>query len=230
MVGDFVVNNVRFLGLQDMIRYKCPVCEHGGAHPKNLPPPLCNLCDYKVTKLPINGRKINMKMTNKVKKAYLFAKKAHKDQKRKYTGESYVVHPLAVAQTVFAVRGDEEMIIAALLHDTVEDTDVTLLDIVNEFGTNVADLVSDLTDVSIPEDGNRKTRKEIDLFHTKRASARAKTIKLADLIDNSKSILKYDPDFTIVYMKEKRRLLDFALKEGNSNLWVLADKIVRNNV
>ena len=60
-----------------------------------------------------------------------------------------------------------------------------------------------LTDISKPFDGNRKTRKEIDRRHLKFATPTAKTIKLADLIDNSKTIVKYDEKFAPVYMAEK---------------------------
>ena len=67
----------------------------------------------------------------------------------------------------------------------------------------MAELVDDLTDVSKPQDGNRATRKELDRQHTAKASPDAKTIKLADLISNSRSIMKDDPNFAKVYMKEK---------------------------
>ena len=67
------------------------------------------------------------------------------------------------------------MLAAALLHDTVEDTGTPLKDIEAEFGPDVASLVEQLTDVSKPEDGDRKTRKEIDRQHIAKASVRAKT-------------------------------------------------------
>jgi hypothetical protein len=74
------------------------------------------------------------------------------------------------------------------LHDTVEDTGVELAELRRVFDDDVATLVEWLTDVSRPEDGNRVARKAIDRAHTARAPARAKTVKLADLIDNSRSI------------------------------------------
>ena len=106
---------------------------------------------------------------------------------------------------------------AALLHDVVEDTQVSLSLIEKEFGKCVATLVEGLTDVSKAEDGNRTKRKEIDRQHTARQSAACKTIKLADLISNSRSILQHDKDFARVYLKEKKALLE-VLKEGDASM------------
>ena len=158
-------------------------------------------------------------MSDKIKRAIEFAKQAHDgvNQKRKYTGEPYWVHCLDVMEIVKTTAHDENMLCAALLHDTVEDTKITLFDIEREFGEDVSTLVEMLTDVSKPADGNRKVRKCIDREHTKKASARAKTIKLADLISNAKDIVKNDKDFARVYLKEKALLLEI-LKEGNKDL------------
>ncbi|QQR40394.1 HD domain-containing protein [Devosia rhizoryzae] len=156
-------------------------------------------------------------------RARAFATAAHGsiDQQRKYTGEPYIVHPLAVAEIVRTVAHSEEMIAAALLHDVVEDTPVTIEEIEAEFGPEVAELVGWLTDVSKPSDGNRRKRKHLDLLHTAKATPAAKTIKLADLIDNTKSIAKHDPSFWHVYRREKEALLE-VLKEGDPVLWRLA--------
>ena len=160
-------------------------------------------------------------------KAKQFARAAHEsiDQRRKYTHEPYIVHPAAVAQMVARVTDDQAMISAAWLHDVVEDTPITLGEIETEFGEDIAMLVSDLTDVSRPCDGSRKSRKHLDWLHTRDASARAKTIKLSDLIHNSQSIQRYDPGFARVYMAEKRALLR-VLKEGNPKLYATAASIV----
>jgi len=85
------------------------------------------------------------------------------------------------------------------------------------FGVDVATLVAALTDISRPNDGDRKIRKAIDRNHLAGASARAQTIKLADLIDNSRSIVERDPDFAKVYLAEKRELLA-VLTEGDETL------------
>jgi hypothetical protein len=77
--------------------------------------------------------------------------------------------------------------------------------------------VADLTDVSRADDGNRAVRKAIDLAHTAKACADAKTIKLADLLSNTASIVAYDPGFARVYLKEKTALLK-VLTEGDATL------------
>ena len=95
-------------------------------------------------------------MKDLVKRAAEFATSAHEGQVRKYTGVPYIVHPIEVMEIVKTVDHDDEMLAAALLHDVVEDCGVTIEDIVKEFGSDVASLVSALTDVSKPEDGNRR--------------------------------------------------------------------------
>ena len=154
-----------------------------------------------------------------------FATAAHGDQKRKYTNDPYIVHPIAVAEIVKTVPHTDEMIAAALLHDVVEDTPITIDDIKNKFGDKVADLVGWLTDISRPEDGNRKTRKAIDRDHSARAPAEAQTIKVADLIHNTQSIEKYDPNFWKVYKEEKIKLLS-VLTEADQTLVRIAQQQV----
>ena len=144
---------------------------------------------------------------------------------RKYTGDPYIVHPEEVAAIVASRPHTPEMIAAALLHDAVEDTPVTSEDIRQRFGPVVADLVDDLTDVSKPSDGNRMARKTMDRAHTAAASNAAKTIKLADLISNSRSIIEHDPNFAKVYMREKAALLD-VLVGGDPQLLAQAQQIV----
>jgi len=144
-----------------------------------------------------------------VEQARVFATAAHAavKQVRKYTFEPYIVHPAEVANIVATVPHTDVMLAAAYLHDTVEDTGVTIEDITREFGHEVAALVSWLTDVSTPEDGNRAVRKAIDREHTAQAPAEAQTVKCCDLIANTKSIVKHDPAFARVYLAEKRELL-----------------------
>lgn len=144
-------------------------------------------------------------------------------QKRKYTGEDYHHHPLEVATLVMehALHWNTAMLVAAVLHDVVEDTQVPLSVIESQFGPEVAALVEQLTDVSKPEDGNRAARKAIDRAHTAKASHQAKTIKLADLISNTRTIVARDPEFAPVYLAEKRQLLE-VLKEGDPELYKMA--------
>ena len=158
-------------------------------------------------------------------KVLKFAQAAHGDQKRRYTNDPYINHPIAVAEIVKTVPHTPEMIAAALLHDVVEDTDVTIDQIEEKFGDEVAELVGWLTDTSRPEDGNRKTRKALDRSHSADAPAAAQTIKLADLIHNSISIAEHDPNFWKVYREEKVELLK-VLTKGDKTLMYRAQQQV----
>jgi (p)ppGpp synthase/HD superfamily hydrolase len=162
-----------------------------------------------------------------VEKARTFALAAHSAvrQLRKYTGEPYIVHPTEVAAIVSTVSHTPEMLAAAWLHDVVEDTGVTNEVIRQEFGSEVAELVEWLTDVSTPEDGNRSYRKAIDRAHSALAPAEAQTVKLADLISNSRSIIQHDPKFAVTYLEEKRQLLA-VMNKGDATLMAEARRYI----
>lgn len=165
---------------------------------------------------------------NIVQKAQVYAMAAHASVKqlRKYTNEPYIVHPGEVASIVAGVPGaTEEMVAAAWLHDCIEDTGCTFTDIHMAFGIDIATLVGWLTDVSKPEDGNRAHRKAMDREHTAQAPAEAQTIKLADLISNSRSIVQHDPAFAVTYLAEKRLLLE-VLTKGDPGLHARATEFV----
>ena len=160
-----------------------------------------------------------------VERARVFATAAHAavGQVRKYTFEPYIVHPAEVASIVRSVPHTDEMVAAAWLHDTVEDTGVTIEVIRAEFGTEVAELVGWLTDVSRPEHGNRAHRKALDRAHSAMAPAEAQTVKLADLIANTRSIMEHDVAFAKTYLEEKRLLLEVMTK-GDATLMAIARK------
>jgi hypothetical protein len=164
--------------------------------------------------------------TDLVDRARIYATEAHQriNHRRKYNNEPYHVHLSAVARTVASVTDDPNVIAAAWLHDTVEDTQATLEDIESSFGVAVAELVEELTDISKPGDGNRARRKAIDRRHLAQASRRAKTVKLADLIDNCKDITRHDPRFAQVYLDEMDELLD-VLSDGDPQLFKRAERI-----
>ena len=159
-------------------------------------------------------------MTERVERALAFSRIAHAEQVRKYSGIPYWTHPLAVADIVATVTDDEDMYIAALLHDTIEDTVTTDEDIDLFFGSKIANLVVELTDISVPSDGNRETRKAIDRNKLAMVSAAAQTIKLADLLHNTPSIVwEGDIGFARIYLNEKAQLLD-VLSNGDESLMV----------
>lgn len=164
-----------------------------------------------------------------VSEAKKFAEWAHRStgQLRKYVNAPYIVHPAEVAKIASSVpSATPEMIAAAWLHDTVEDVPgVTHAIILDRFGKTVSGYVQSLTDVSRPEDGTRLVRKAIDREHTRLAAPEAKTIKLADIISNTSTIIQHDPEFAKIYLREKALLLK-VLTEGDASLLETALKIL----
>lgn len=160
-----------------------------------------------------------------------YATRAHAEagQRRKYTDEPYIVHPAAVAELVRSVSADDALLATAWLHDTVEDTDTTLNDIEVHFGPRVAQLVEMLTDCAQPQAKNRAARKLAHFRHTASASPEAQTIKLADIIDNTRAIVRFDPHFARVYLVEKRIQIGL-LKQGDAQLWQQASTIIEQGI
>ena len=161
--------------------------------------------------------------------ALVFATAAHAavGQMRKYTDDPYIVHPIRVATTVAKFGGTDEMIAAAYLHDVVEDTGVSIDDIQDMFGPVVARIVDGLTDVSVPEDGNRAVRKAMDRQHSADASYEAQFVKCADMMDNASDIGDNDPSFNVVYRKEMVLLLEVLDKVKDEPIYAAAVKAVQ---
>ncbi|MGY5846472.1 HD domain-containing protein [Salegentibacter sp. HM20] len=158
------------------------------------------------------------------KQALEFARKAHGNQQRKYSEELYIEHPIRVAELVKTVDHTPEMICAAYLHDVVEDTGVSLQDIERRFGLKIAGLVEELTDEYEKKNYsylNRRQRKGLEVERQARMSLEAKTIKLADVIDNTRDIVKNDPGFARKYLVEMEALIG-AIREGDLRLLQLA--------
>lgn len=153
--------------------------------------------------------------------AFQFAAGAHNgcNHKRKYTHEPYINHCIDVADMVYDLPDSTaEMVAAAYLHDTLEDTDVTYDQLVALFGVSVAQLVLELTNQY--EDSlalNRPQRKEKERARLVRISPQAQTIKYADIIDNVPSIAKYDHGFARVYLPEKEQALR-VMTQGDAGL------------
>ena len=139
--------------------------------------------------------------SDRVKKAVEMATKAHEGQLRK-TGEPYIVHPLAVKKILEEWGMDEDTIIAGILHDTVEDTKLTLNDIKKEFGPSVAFLVDGVTKLSTARNGMRDidtylpTTKDnfLRLMIALGDDIRVLIIKLADRLHNLRTLSALPPD------------------------------------
>ena len=143
-----------------------------------------------------------------VLKAMAFAAWKHRYQRRKNAEESpYINHPIALAEVLWHegdVR-DPVIIAAALLHDTIEDTKTTPEELSGAFGTSVAAVVEEVTDVKWL---SKRARKLLQVARAGRASARAKQVKLADKICNLRDILASPPqDWSV---ERKREYFDWA--------------------
>jgi len=161
-------------------------------------------------------------MITTIDKAMFFAEMAHSGQTRKYSDDPYITHPVRVSKIVADAGGSDDMIVAALLHDVVEDTSVTHDEILDKFGSDVSDLVFGLTDVDLSM-GNRKTRKALDRDRIASSSADVQLIKLADFIDNTTSIVQHDPSFAKLYLQEKSQMLDVMDKVKDHPLFKIAN-------
>jgi (p)ppGpp synthase/HD superfamily hydrolase len=164
-----------------------------------------------------------------VAQAIRFAAIKHDGQRRKYTHEPYLFHPIEVMRYVGMVslsyEHREPMMVAAVLHDVVEDTDATIEEVAARFGTNVARMVAGLTDASRPEDGSRSERKRIDREHASLQAWDTQTIKCADIISNAKSIVASDPKFATMYLPEKAMLV-VALEHADPIMRSLAMRVI----
>lgn len=136
-------------------------------------------------------------------KALRFAAEKHSDQRRKNAKASpYINHPIQVAEILWRVADvrDEILLVAAILHDTIEDTDAKPEDVRTEFGEEVLALVMEVTDdKSLP----KATRKQLQVEHAPQKSYRAKLLKIADKISNVGDIISTPPrDWSLERRKE----------------------------
>jgi guanosine-3',5'-bis(diphosphate) 3'-pyrophosphohydrolase len=152
-------------------------------------------------------------------RARAFSVAIHGGQRRKYSNEPYVVHLDAVVSILRSFDITEPAVLAAAyLHDTVEDTEATIQDIYVSFGEPIAELVYWLTDA---EQGGRRIRKLMSAWRLGRAPWDAKMIKLADLIDNTKEICRWDRQFARVYLREKRTIVAKMVEAEGDKLTTL---------
>lgn len=131
-----------------------------------------------------------------------FAAEKHAAQKRKgEANEPYINHLLEVAELVSGAisESDIPLVMAALLHDTIEDTDTTQEELAEQFGSDVAYLVAEVTD---DRSLTKAERKRLQIETAPRKSVRAQAIKLADKISNVRSILTSPP---VGWDAERRR-------------------------
>lgn len=149
----------------------------------------------------------------------------HRNQTRKYTGDPYIMHCIEVAGLLTSVNMGQEIVAAGMMHDLIEDTPLTYEDIRAATSGLVADIVAEVTDVSKPKDGNRAIRKAKDRDHLAQASIFGKTVKLADMISNTRSIMEHDLGFAKIYIPEKRAVME-VIVEGHPGLYQMANQLI----
>jgi len=160
--------------------------------------------------------------------ALQFAAHKHRDQRRKDPEASpYINHPIALANILWVEAGieDPQVVCAALLHDTVEDTETTEAELVERFGAKVAAIVMEVTDDTSLE---RSRRKALQVEHAPHLSREAKLVKLADKISNIRDVASSPPpDWTLERRREyfdwAKRVVD-ALRGAHPRLERLFDE------
>lgn len=152
-------------------------------------------------------------------KAAALARKAHEGQKRKYGGFPYIIHPARVAGRVGILPdAKDEMVAAAYLHDVLEDTAVTLQELENAFGRQVAYYVNWMTNASKERDLPRAERKRMDRERLREAPFQVKQIKLLDRIDNLSEMSNAPTEFVKLYVEESLLLAEELVVAGLEEL------------
>lgn len=146
-----------------------------------------------------------------------FTLAAHGDQKRKYTNEPYIVHPLAVAAAYYnaAIPPSFTGLHVAFLHDVLEDTPVTTNRILSVFGGPVLHGVAALTK---PTEGNRKERHQKYIEQLRMSPNYIKVIKVLDMTDNISTIAQYDPKFARTYLQETMQTFEAIQDHGHDDI------------
>lgn len=150
------------------------------------------------------------KMNSVIDKVKLFSSEKHKDQKRKFTGDPYFIHPERVAEYVRNAGGTEDQICAAYLHDTIEDCGITEIDLQELAGKNVAKLVVELTNDRAEE--KKLGKSEYLLNKLSAISEEAFLVKLFDILDNAEEALRVGDDKFRKSFRDKYRFVFDRLK------------------
>ena len=154
--------------------------------------------------------------TTLLDKAIRFATEAHSGTERRGTGYPYIVHPLEAVAIVASITPDQELLAAAALHDTVEDTDVTVETIRKEFGERIASLVAEESDTfteGVSEEDSWHDRKQAAINRLAAASRDAKIVALGDKLSNARAIYR---DWMVI----GDRIWDiFHVKDKASHKW-----------
>ena len=149
--------------------------------------------------------------TELLDRAIIFAVQAHKNTERRGKGFPYIVHPMEAVEIVSTITSDQELLAAAALHDTIEDTDVTYEQLRDAFGARVADLVHDESDrftEGVSEEDSWHDRKQAAIDRLAAASHDAKIVAMGDKLSNMRAIwrdyqIKGDELWKIFHVTDK---------------------------
>ena len=149
--------------------------------------------------------------TDLLDRAIIFAVKAHHNTERRGKGFPYIVHPMEAVEIVATITSDQELLAAAALHDTIEDTDVTVEELRREFGDRVAELVhaeSDQFTEGVSEEDSWHDRKQAAIDRLAAASHDAKIVAMGDKLSNMRAIwrdyqVQGDELWKIFHVKDK---------------------------
>ena len=149
-------------------------------------------------------------------RAIIFAVKAHTGTERRGKGYPYIIHPMEAVEIVATMTKDQELLAAAILHDTVEDTNVTVDQIRDEFGDRVAELVASESDempVGVSEEDSWHARKQAAIDRLSKASREAKIVAMGDKLSNMRAIARD-------YAEQGDKLWNlFHVKDRKSHEW-----------
>lgn len=156
-------------------------------------------------------------MSKRLDDAIEFATKKHAEQTRKRENTPYILHPLEAAAVAAELTKDEDILIAAVLHDTVEDTDTSIDEVREKFGNRVAELVESETEnkrEDLPPEETWEIRKKESLEHLKNSTDPAvKILWLADKVSNIRTLYR-------LYQKEGDALWNhFNMKDIKKQAW-----------
>lgn len=151
--------------------------------------------------------------TNLLDRAIIFAVKAHHNTERRGKGFPYIVHPMEAVEIVATITSDQELLAAAVLHDVIEDTDVTVEELRAEFGNRIAELVhaeSDQFIEGISETDSWHDRKQAAINRLAAASYDAKIVAMGDKLSNMRAIardyaIKGDELWKIFHVTDKKQ-------------------------
>lgn len=170
---------------------------------------------------------------DRIMEAARFGAVAHAEagQLQKYTQLPYAAHFIAVASVLLEHGRPTPEVVAALLHDTVEDTAYDdIFELAERFGENEARMVAEVTNVDTEGKAlSRAERKALDREHLADASAGGQNVKLADVIVNTRDIVAKDRRFAKVYLSEKAAALD-VLTRGDVGLTRRAQETVQKAI